>query len=101
MARRRRGLHQQSATPFSAEMAARARGPLRGYKIGLYSMIPGLGVILGPVALLSGLWYKFKHRKEKEFPGENFAVASMLLGAMVTVTNWLGLFFILSGLKVL
>jgi hypothetical protein len=68
------------------------------YRCGVYGLIPFVGLIMGPIALVLGFvaW----QRGYVVDPGRGIgpAKAGMLLGGLIAVTNWLGLALMLYGL---
>ncbi len=69
------------------------------YRCGILAMIPGLGLVLGPVALVWGLW---AHHREKANPSERGttqAIAAIVFGGLCALTNWLGLYLMMLGLR--
>src|SRR5947209_14190573 len=68
------------------------------YLCGLWGLIPLLGLVLGPVALVLG---SIAWRRDQSLGGEksvNPARAAIFLGVLVLVTNWVGFSFMLLGL---
>jgi hypothetical protein len=60
---------------------------LGGYYCGIFSLVPGLGMLLGPVALvlgLLGLGYVNKHPTAK---GTGHAIAALVLGGLTTLLH--------------
>ena len=57
-------------------------------------MIPFVGLLLGPVAFILGL----VALRRKRADGPAHALAAVLLGALVSLTNWIGLYLIWIGI---
>jgi hypothetical protein len=97
---RRRVAIEESDTPFSAQsLDSRGRAAVRAYLVSLYAMIPFLGLLLGPLAIVLGWAALRRGRREPVFRGASLCKAAMLLGFLLTVTQWGGLALILSGLR--
>jgi hypothetical protein len=60
----------------------------RAYRVSLWSLVPGLGLILGPVATMLGC--RAVHSVGDDFSASNRAKAAIVLGAASTFTQWLG-----------
>jgi hypothetical protein len=68
------------------------------FRCAVYGLIPGLGLVLGPVAVVLSL---LAYRKEKAGPprkGKSPALGVLTLGAAVLVTNWVGILLMIYGL---
>jgi hypothetical protein len=83
--------------------AGRAEGPngpaLRAYRLSVLGLVPGLGLVLGPVAALLGLVAGYRARSDPDFTGRPFARAAVVLGLLTGVTNWVGLALMVVGLR--
>ncbi len=98
--RRRRGLAEESAPPFSPDaIALRGAGPVFAYRASVWGMIPPLGLVLGPAAFVVGLWSWLRRRGDPEFKGGSLCKAAVLIGILLTLTQWLGLLLMIHGLK--
>ncbi len=95
---RRRGLAQASNTPFVALNDSRQALAQRAYLTSLWGLIPGAGLLLGPLALGMALWYRYRERHNPNPSGRNLTNGAIFLGSLLLVTNWLGLALILVGL---
>jgi hypothetical protein len=97
---RRRIEVEESDTPFSAQaLDSRGRAAVRAYLVSLYALIPFLGLLLGPLAMALGLGAFLRGRREPDFKGGSLCKAAMLLGFLLTVTQWGGLALMISGLR--
>ena len=82
----------ESDTPFSRRAVLfRGRGAVNAWLFAVYGMIPGLGVILGPIAALIGIWARLKHRTDSEYKGRALANAAIVVGSVLWITTWIGL----------
>jgi hypothetical protein len=94
---RRRGLAPESDTPFSDQADVRGRAAVRAYRMSVYGLIPGFGLLLGPIAVVLGLYVRWSGRGDPSFRGQSLANAAILLGGLLTVTTWLGLALMILG----
>jgi hypothetical protein len=70
---------------------------LRAYCVSLCSLVPGLGLFLGPVAVLLGCWAV--RDAGDDASARNRAKAAILFGALGTLTQWLGVVLMIYGWK--
>lgn len=94
---RRRGVNTASDTPFTLNVRGCNLFALRAYWVGVLALIPGLGLLLGPLAILLGLQAR-RYRADPEFTAHGPAWASLVLGVLITLTNWAGLILVGMGL---
>jgi hypothetical protein len=97
--RSRRTAIDELDNPFCGPFRPANLPALRAYWMALWSMIPVLGLVLGPLALLLGLRARRRCLPDPEFTAKGPLLASLVLGSAVTVTNWLGVTFVILGLK--
>jgi hypothetical protein len=88
--RRRNGEAAEAAVTDSNNPAA-----WRAYRVSLWSLIPGLGLLLGPVATL--LAWRAVRDAGNDLSASNRAKAAILFGASSTLTQWLGITLIYFG----
>jgi hypothetical protein len=72
---------------------------IRSYHVGVIGLIPGLGLVLGPVALALGVFgvrYGKANRAARE---SGHAAVGILLGALELLFNGAGLILMLIGLR--
>jgi hypothetical protein len=97
---RRRGAIEESDTPFSSQsLDVRGRAAVRAYLVSLYAMIPFVGLLLAPAALGMGFLALMRGRRAPDFKGTSLCKAAMLLGFLLTITQWGGLTLMLSALR--
>jgi hypothetical protein len=75
------------------------RRAIWAYRISVIGLIPGLGLGLGPAAIVWGLLARLLGRIDPEFTGHGLALTAILLGVLNTLTNWIGLMLMIQGLK--
>ncbi len=89
----------ESESPNALETLVPFRNPkgLLAYYTGVFSLIPVLGLLLGPIAFILGiLGVKYANR-HPEARGKGHAISGIVMGAITTILNW-GLFLFLGGL---
>jgi hypothetical protein len=97
--RPRRATVDELDNPFSGPFKPVNLPALRAYWVALWSMIPGLGLLLGPLALLLGLRARRSCLSDPEFTARGPLLASLVLGSAVSVTNWVGVTLMVLGLR--
>jgi hypothetical protein len=97
--KKRRALDEESNTPFAEEATAQMRAATRAYRCCVYGLIPGAGLVLGPLALALGLRARLAGDNGSDWRGKGLASAAMLVGGLLTLTNWLGLTLMVLGLR--
>jgi hypothetical protein len=80
-------------TPWKNPLAVYA------YRCSLVGLAPGLGVVLGPVAVVAGWVALGRYRRDPAISGHSNAVAAMTVGALEFLTNAAGLACIAAGLR--
>jgi hypothetical protein len=68
------------------------------YYVSLAALIPVVGLVLGPIAIVLGLIGLIRLRLRPEVFGANFVFAGILLGVLNTFLNALGLWCVGHGL---
>ena len=64
----------------------------RAYRVSLWSIVPGLGLLLGPVA--AALGYRAVRDAGEDYSARNRARAALVFGISSTLTQWLGVMLI-------
>jgi hypothetical protein len=67
------------------------------YRLCLLALIPGIGLILGPIGLVMGTMARLQGRNVKRFTGSSQATVSILLSALITATQWAGAAMMIIG----
>jgi uncharacterized protein YqgC (DUF456 family) len=94
--KRRGGGAVSHVVPYTNPMA------LAGYYCGFGSLLPVLGCLLGPLAIILGIMGMMKVRKNPEAHGTAHAITGILLGlvgGIVMSIVWGGLFWIMFKTK--
>lgn len=69
----------------------------RAYWTACAGLIPGLGLLLGPAAVVLGFLGRAYAKTEPECTAPDQATVAILLGSLITVTNWVGLTLMILG----
>ncbi len=85
--------------PVPAATEARHRAARTAWRVGVLGLVPGLGLILGPLAMILGALAHFRARKDSEFTLWGPVYASIVFGAIDTVFNWGGFALMFLGLR--
>ena len=64
---------------------------VKSYAFSLYGLVPVLGLILGPIAIVLGILGHRRHRRDPSIKGRNFAAAGIIIGSLTVVTNVAGI----------
>lgn len=100
LARRpRRRSSDDSNTPFIVGPDSRNPTALTAYRCGVWGLIPFLGLVLGPAALVLGIVAWRQDRVDPAGPRSGPAVAAIILGTLILLTNWAGLVLMVIGLS--
>jgi hypothetical protein len=94
----RRRQTEESNTPFAERNAASDRVALWAYRLSLLGLIPPAGLVLGPIAVVLGALARRRARGDPAFTAYGPAAAAVVLGAVVAVTNWVGVALMVLGL---
>jgi hypothetical protein len=94
----RRTVLDEVDTPFSRTHKGINGAACRAYRISVYGLVPGLGLILGPVAIILAILARRRGRGNPEFTAHTPARAAIVLGTLITLTNWIGVLLMVLGL---
>jgi hypothetical protein len=87
----RRGPEADVPVPFLEHASVHAPQAARAYRLAFYSMVPGVGLVLGPLAALLGWRVLRRGRSSPDFRGGPLCGVAIVLGVLVTITQWAGL----------
>jgi hypothetical protein len=93
---RRRGADPDDANGQGSTLGGRVTAA--AFRCAVYGLIPGLGLLLGPAAVLLALVAYGRERAGPPRKGKSPALAVLALGAAVLVTNWAGVLLMIYGL---
>ncbi len=93
----RRSGTRRRGNPDEGETAGNDTDPAawRAYRLSLWSLIPGVGLLLGPVAVVLGC--RAAHNLASDIASRNRAKAAVLFGALIALTQWIGLALMIRG----
>jgi hypothetical protein len=87
---------EEPDSPFSGLGEGPNRAARLAYLVAVAALVPGLGLVLGPVAVILGL-LAYRRRREPAFTAHGAARAAIGLGFLLTFTNWGGLVLMVVG----
>jgi hypothetical protein len=95
--RRSASRRRNSRNGDAAEAAVDNNNPeaWRAYRLSLWAVVPGLGLLLGPVATVLGC--RALRTVGDDFSAHNRAKAAIFFGVVCTLTQWLGIALIYSS----
>jgi len=97
--RRKRDPNGGWNVPYLEHASIHAPGAARAYSWSIYSMVPVLGLLIGPLSILLGWLALCRGRRVPEFRGRALCMAAMIIGALVTLTQWGGVWLMIRGLQ--
>jgi hypothetical protein len=95
---RRRGVAEESDSPFGPVGNGPNRRALVAYRCAVVGLIPFVGLFAGPTAVALGAYAWVHDEKDAGFSAGGPLRAALLLGALTTLTNGIGLTLIVLGL---
>jgi hypothetical protein len=93
--RRSRAIHQG---PVSPETEARNRAARRAYRVAVAGLVPGLGLVLGPAAVVLGSIARRRSRDDPQFSARGPVLGAIIFGTAITFANWIGFALMYLGL---
>ena len=95
--KRRGGGQVEMPSPFSWPVDPLSWPCTRAYWAAMAGLIPGVGLVLGPVAVVLGFigWRHVKAEPACTVSGQ--ATAAVVFGTLETLTNWVGLWLMVLG----
>jgi ribosomal protein L40E len=94
---RRRSSAEEIEATLTPEGERCNAAALRAYHVCLFGLVPGLGLLLGPVSFLMGVLASLRGRRTPGFSGRGMTAATLLLSAVITATQWIGVALMLTG----
>jgi hypothetical protein len=86
-------------SPFGRREEGSNGVALLAYRLAVYGLVPGAGLVLGPLAVALGLKAKRQGRGDPEFTAAVPARAAVIVGGTVALTSWVGLALMVLGLR--
>jgi hypothetical protein len=96
---RKRDRSEDPDSPFGVRAEGSNLSALRAYRLSLYGLIPVVGLVLGPTAVLLGAWAARRGRRDPTFTARGPAVAAVIIGTIDSLTNWAGVGLMILGIK--
>ena len=97
---RRRRRRDRSENPTGGLIPYENGMALAAYYCGVFGLIPALGLILGPLALIFGIVGLRNKSRNPERGGTAHAIVGIVLGTLATLGNWtVAILLLISGLK--
>lgn len=84
-------------SPFAPTADPVNRPAAAAYYLAAWGLVPLLGLVLGPLAVLVGAFALLRGRKHPGFVGQGAAWAAIVLGAAEAVTQWVGVWLMWVG----
>jgi hypothetical protein len=94
---KRRATEVEAPSPFAWPVEPANWPCTRAYWVACAGLIPGLGLVLGPAAIVLGLLGRAYARSQPECTAVEQATAAVLFGSLSALTNWLGLALMVLG----
>jgi hypothetical protein len=101
-----KALRQRPRRRSSAEEANAASGPeaeqrnaaaLRAYRVCLAAIVPGPGLVLGPLAVVMAVIARVRGRGVEGFTDRGLTTGAIVLGTLITATQWAGVTLMVVG----
>ena len=87
-----------TADVFETLVPTRNQHALMGYYFAVFSVIPMIGLGLGPIAIWNGIRGLGAIKEKPELPGKTHGVVAVTLGSITTIAHWLTMIFVLYSL---
>ena len=92
----RRAVPDDTQTPFSPLGNGPDRLARLAFRLTVIGLIPGLGLILGPISLFL-VALSWRRQSNPAFAAHAPIRAALFLGVLITLTNWAGLALMILG----
>lgn len=89
---------EEPSDPFATLVPTRNQKALMGYYFTVFSVIPMIGLGLGPIAIWHGFRGLGAIKENADLPGKAHAIVAITLGSITTIAHWLTLLFVLYSL---
>ena len=90
--------NEDPSDPFATLVPTRNQKALMGYYFAVASVIPMIGLGLGPIAIWHGFRGLGAIKENADLPGKAHSIVAMTLGSITTIAHWLTLMFVLYSL---
>jgi len=89
---------EEPSDPFATLVPTRNQKALMGYYFAVFSVIPMIGLGLGPIAIWHGIRGLGAIKENADLPGKAHAIVAITLGSLTTIAHWFTLMFVLYSL---
>ncbi len=89
----------ESDSPFGKRTDTRNHRALTAYRVGVLSLIPLAGLVLGPAALVLGLAAWRQAAADATGKRQGLVYAALILGAVTSLANGVGVALMVQGLS--
>jgi hypothetical protein len=96
---RRRAGNEDGTSPYEPQTVPCNRSAATAWHVAVLGMIPVLGLLLGPAAVLWGALTHCRCKADPQYTARSSALAAVAFGIAITITNWLGLGLIVFGMR--
>jgi hypothetical protein len=94
---RRRGSTDDPDAPPNPDVQRCNAAALFAYRVCLFALVPGLGLILGPLSCLLGVIARTRGKRTPGFTSKGLTTATLMLGGAITATQWAGVALMVAG----
>jgi hypothetical protein len=94
---RRRGSAEDAESPADPEAERRNAAALRAYRLCILGLVPGIGLVLGPVAVILGILARTRGQGVSGFTAQGPATVAVFFGILITATQWAGVTLMVIG----
>ncbi len=94
-----RNRRRDPQAPVSPETEARHRFARTAYRVAILGLIPGLGLILGPIAVVLGIVARRRALKDPEFTLWGPVFGAIIGGSIIALCNGVGVTLMVLGLR--
>jgi zinc-ribbon domain len=94
---RRRDPGDDAETPFAPRPDSPLAPAMRAFRWGVYSLIPGAGLVLGPIAVVLALLAWREGRRDPEARANSYVIAALALGLAALLCNAAGIALMVIG----
>ncbi|MCW5947670.1 MAG: DUF4190 domain-containing protein [Fimbriimonadales bacterium] len=93
------GQHPPPIQPSGLDKLIPTKNPfaLAGYYVGVFSLIPCAGLVLGPLAIIFGVLGLRQVKQIRGLPGTGHSITAIVLGSITLVANIAAIVVILSS----
>jgi hypothetical protein len=83
------GKHPPPVQPSGLDKLIPTKNPfaLAGYYVGVFSLIPCVGLVLGPLAIIFGILGLRQTKQIKGLPGTGHSITAIVLGSITFIAN--------------